>query len=80
MQIVINVPENELTEDEVNECIRIAKANFSNIVINNTNYVDCVNRNEVYNTLEGSWLNGLITRNVMCDIRDAIEELPSVVN
>lgn len=33
MYLLVNIPENELTEDEVNEAIEVAKSNFSNVQI-----------------------------------------------
>ena len=33
MYLLVNIPENELTEDEVNEAVRVAKCNFSNVQI-----------------------------------------------
>lgn len=33
MKIIIDVQEDELTKEEVEECIRIARANFSNVLI-----------------------------------------------
>lgn len=33
MKIIIDVPEEELTNDELEECIRIAKVNLSNVLI-----------------------------------------------
>lgn len=35
MKIIIEVSENELTDDEIEECIRIAEINFSNVTLLN---------------------------------------------
>lgn len=33
MKIVIDIPEDELTEEEIEECIRIAEINFSYVTV-----------------------------------------------
>ena len=35
MKIVIDIPEDELTDDEIEDCIRIAEINFSNVTLLN---------------------------------------------
>lgn len=35
MKIIIEVPEDGLTDDEIEECIRIAEINFSNVTLLN---------------------------------------------
>ena len=51
MQILIDIPENELTEDEIQECIRIAEVNFSNVTLIKEPHGDLIDRDYLRNVI-----------------------------
>ena len=61
MQIVIDIDEEELTEEEIAECIRIAEVNFSDVTILQKGHGELIDKDVVLDMMNHGILEEYIT-------------------
>lgn len=57
MKLIIDIDEEELTEEEIAECIRIAEVNFSDVTILPKGHGDLIDRDKAYDVLDNAGLS-----------------------